>query len=914
MPNLLVRLIQTFPSMLTPFRFLLLLLAGQLGGASTQAETLPPLNNGVAPQTHAELWADFDPRAEPLDVEVLKQWEQDGVVLQVLRYRVGIFKGAKSMVAAVYGYPKGKKNLPGLVQIHGGGQYAHHHACLANAKRGYATLSISWAGRIDAPGYLVTPKEVQHFWDNQTTAPGYQLTTDWGALDGYHAPSRNGQDAFVAIPGAAPWTLDAVQSPRNTAWFLNTMAARRALTFLERQPEVDGERLGVYGHSMGGKLTVLTAAVDERVRAAAPSCGGISDSRQNNALHRNTVGDLTSLSQIACPILFQSPANDFHGRIDDLPAALQALRTEDWRITCAPHHNHQDTPEFEAAAQLWFDQHLQGTFRFPQTPQCALQLRTANGVPTATVEVDTSKPVVSVDVYYSQQGPMDGQPDQAEHCTSRFWRHAKATRQGNAWQVGLPLISTDLPLRVYANVRYALPQPVTSAGYYYAIRSADEFVLSSVLQTTSPAQLQAAEVQALLQPTTMIESFEGDWQQAWFNYGTGWARSTHKVNDPQWAAPDGAKLALQVSCAQANHLSVIIDGHTAAVHLSGGSAWQAIELSPADFNHATGAMLNSFQGIQQLRLQPAETTRAAAGWQGAAPVFNDLHWAVPTPPVQRSSAGKSIPGQPDEMWTYKQVDGKALQLSVFLPEGYATSSERFPTFVVFHGGSWAVGEANWHYPDCEYWSQRGMIAVSVDYRLSQRDGVEVPLECVKDAKSSVRFLRKHAAELKVDPDKIVVAGGSAGGQMAAAMATLSAPYTNDTCYDLSISCEPNAVILYNPYFRCAPALSPPNFLRPGLPPFITFLGDQDPAITVASLVDFHHELEAHGGASEFHVAKGGKHGLCNGRNPRNPFFYWSLELEDQFLVKHGILSGPSLVQRPLGVKVLLPETDYSSYR
>ena len=897
--------------MYTKFRSAWILLIALCAVIATQAETLPPLGDGAVPQTHAALWADFDPRAEPLDVEVLQQWEQDGVVLQVLRFRVGVFKGEKAMVAAVYGYPKGQQNLPGLVNIHGGGQYAHHHACLANARRGYATLSIAWAGRIHAPGYLVTPKEVQLFWNQQLDAPGYKLTTDWGALDGYHAPSRSGQDAFAALPGAAPWTLDAVPSPRNNAWFLNSMAARRALTFLEQQPEVDGDRLGVYGHSMGGKLTVLTAAADERVRAAAPSCGGISDIRHKNALHHNTLGDLTSLRQITCPILFQSPANDFHGRIDDLPGAVQALRTEDWRITCAPHHNHQDTPEYEVAAQLWFDQHLQGTFRFPQTPQCALQLRSANGVPTATVEVDTSQSVVSVDVYYSQPRPMDAGAKPADDYKHRFWRHAQATRKGDVWQVALPLIADDQPLRVYANVRYALPKPVISAGYYYAIRSADEFVLSSVLQTVSPAQLQAAEVQVTLRPSAMIERFEGDWQQAWFNYGKGWARSTHKVNDAQWAAPRGAKLALQVSCERPNQLAVIIDGHRAAVHLRGGGAWEAIELSPADFNDAAGAALSSFQGIQQLRLQPVSSAEASTPrWQGAPPVFNDLHWSVP----QIRALGTSIPGQPDAMWTYKQVDGKALELSVFLPEGYASSTERFPTFVVFHGGSWAVGEANWHYPDCEYWSRRGMIAVSVDYRLSKRDGVEVPLECVKDAKSAVRFLRKHAAALKVDSDKIVIAGGSAGGQLAAAMATLSAPFTNDACYDLSISCEPNAVILYNPYFRCAPALSPPNFLRPGLPPFITFLGDQDPAISVASLEDFHNQLKAHGGDSEYYVAKGGKHGLCNGRNPRNPFFYWSLELEDQFLVKHGILSGPSRVQPPQGVKVLQPETDYISYR
>ena len=43
-------------------------------------------------QTLEDLWDDFDPRKEPLETEVLHEWEQDGVVLRVLRYRVGIFK------------------------------------------------------------------------------------------------------------------------------------------------------------------------------------------------------------------------------------------------------------------------------------------------------------------------------------------------------------------------------------------------------------------------------------------------------------------------------------------------------------------------------------------------------------------------------------------------------------------------------------------------------------------------------------------------------------------------------------------------------------------------------------------------------------------------------------------------------
>ena len=189
-----------------------------LGGRSSE-ETLPVLGDDRAPRTLEEAWSGFDPRSEPLEVEVLKEWEEDGAVLKVLRYRIGVFKGKKAMMAAVYGYPKGAKDLPGLLQIHGGGQYADHRAPLTNAKRGYASISISWAGRISAPGYRVSPQEVKLFWSGKTDDPKYKLTTDWGALDAYHAPSRNGKDAFPSIP-VADWTLDPVESPRNNSWFL----------------------------------------------------------------------------------------------------------------------------------------------------------------------------------------------------------------------------------------------------------------------------------------------------------------------------------------------------------------------------------------------------------------------------------------------------------------------------------------------------------------------------------------------------------------------------------------------------------------------------------------------------------------------------------------------------------------------
>ena len=66
---------------------------------AAEQETLPALIEGRAPQNYEQLWKGFDPQKEPLDVEVLKEWEQDGVVLKVIRYRIGIFKGKKSMIS-----------------------------------------------------------------------------------------------------------------------------------------------------------------------------------------------------------------------------------------------------------------------------------------------------------------------------------------------------------------------------------------------------------------------------------------------------------------------------------------------------------------------------------------------------------------------------------------------------------------------------------------------------------------------------------------------------------------------------------------------------------------------------------------------------------------------------------------------
>lgn len=609
--------------------------SGSFAAAQDASETLPALKNGQPPKNLTELWQGFDPRAEPLEVETLREWEEDEVVLRIVRFRIGVFKGKTAKLAAVFGFPKNVKQgekIPGLLQIHGGGQYADYKACLANAKRGYATLSIAWAGRISAPGYRVSPAEVKLFWDGKTDDPAYRVTTEWGAVDGYHAPGRNAGSQFPSAK-AAEWTLDRVESPRNSGWFLCALAARRALTFLERQPQVDADRLGVYGHSMGGKLTVMTS-VDSRVKAAAPSCGGISDLYNSSDVFGAAIHDDHSLREIKCPIIFLSPANDFHGRISDLPAAVDTV-SGDWRVTCSPHHNHQDTAPYEVATLLWFDQHLKSSFVLPKTPQATL---VTDGGLQFSLRPDASKKILSVDVYYTQHGKTPELPSDGENTKSRFWHHAAATQTVGHWSAELPISSTDKPLWVYANVRYALEQPVSGVGYYYGAYTADSFNVSSLVKMVTADELGSAKLKATVKPSLLIEDFAGDWEKEWFTYRPAeWPRTTCKLRDAKWKAPADARLAIEVQSAEANTLVVMLDKMVAEVPLAGGDDWQPIVLSPADFHDVSGKPRSDWNNILQLKLSATERLRPQRGtdqkpkvvgakWKGADPKFRNLRW------------------------------------------------------------------------------------------------------------------------------------------------------------------------------------------------------------------------------------------------------------------------------------------------
>lgn len=225
--------------------------------------------------------------------------------------------------------------------------------------------------------------------------------------------------------------------------------------------------------------------------------------------------------------------------------------------------------------------------------------------------------------------------------------------------------------------------------------------------------------------------------------------------------------------------------------------------------------------------------------------------------------------EPTRKLVYKTAGRRQLHLHVFEPENHAATDRR-AAFLMIHGGGWTGGNARKFYPVADHLARRGMLAICLEYRLANaRTGTTV-FDCVRDGRSAVRHLRRHAAELGIDPDRIVVGGGSAGGHVAAGTALLPFDEAGEAT---GISCVPNALVLLNPVIDTSEngygrnkigerwqELSPVEHVVPGLPPTIVFHSTQDTVTPFAGARLFHERALAAGADCELVVHEGGRHG------------------------------------------------------
>jgi acetyl esterase/lipase len=128
--------------------------------------------------------------------------------------------------------------------------------------------------------------------------------------------------------------------------------------------------------------------------------------------------------------------------------------------------------------------------------------------------------------------------------------------------------------------------------------------------------------------------------------------------------------------------------------------------------------------------------------------------------------GKSILDVP-----YKQVGNRSIKMDIYMPPGEKPVAA--PVLYYVHGGGWIAGAKDkgglpLMAPVFRQVAEKGFVCVSIDYRFS-KNGARMR-DCVTDAMDGLRFLKKNAATYGINPDRIVVWGDSAGGQLAQMLA------------------------------------------------------------------------------------------------------------------------------------------------
>ena len=249
-------------------------------------------------------------------------------------------------------------------------------------------------------------------------------------------------------------------------------------------------------------------------------------------------------------------------------------------------------------------------------------------------------------------------------------------------------------------------------------------------------------------------------------------------------------------------------------------------------------------------------------------------------------------------FVYKRVGDQGLSLYVFRPKNQ-TANRQVPAMVFFFGGGWTTGSPAQFQTHCEYLAKRGMVGITVEYRVSSRFPVKIE-DCIEDAKSAMRWVRENSAKLGIDPNRIGTGGGSAGGHLAACTELIDS--CNAESDNRETSAKPNALVLFNPALSIAPdprlpgsreqfdrvskrargdisVLSPLKFASSKQPPMLMFFGTKDRLLPSAKL--YQSDSKKAGNVCEMRTYDRAGHGFFN----REPYLSKTIREMDDFLVQ-----------------------------
>ena len=247
----------------------------------------------------------------------------------------------------------------------------------------------------------------------------------------------------------------------------------------------------------------------------------------------------------------------------------------------------------------------------------------------------------------------------------------------------------------------------------------------------------------------------------------------------------------------------------------------------------------------------------------------------------------------DESITYGKAGETELKLDLARPEGDGP----FPAIVFIHGGGWYQGSRQGYGAQIQEAARRGYVAATISYRLMQFDDSEkktttatpiFPAQ-IHDAKAAIRWLRANADKYNLDPNRIGVTGGSAGGHLSLlvgltdpaanlegksgspgqssrvqAVVNVFGPADMNFCYENSSVAWIFRLLMGgtpDEAGKCYKAASPITHVSQDDPPVLTLQGDQDALVPVEQARMLDAQMKAAGASHTLIVFEGQGHGF-----------------------------------------------------
>jgi acetyl esterase len=274
---------------------------------------------------------------------------------------------------------------------------------------------------------------------------------------------------------------------------------------------------------------------------------------------------------------------------------------------------------------------------------------------------------------------------------------------------------------------------------------------------------------------------------------------------------------------------------------------------------------------------------------------------------------------PDKAIVFKTTPQAELKLQFYFPPGWAATDRR-PAMLFWFGGGFSHGTPEQFYWQAEYFASRGLVTASAEYRVKRVHGTLVD-KCAEDAHSAIRWVKGHASELGIAPDKVIASGGSAGATLSLLAAVANGPDAPDD--NITLSTRPCALVLFNPalggpLLRAAGEGTPEQAMMKAkfealttppknAPPAIFFYGVND-AVFLEQAREFARRAHAQGARCEVWIAENNRHGFFN----RPPWHEVTARKADEFLAALGYLQGPPKIGLNSSAKLVRTEPASSS--